>query len=311
MWELPPLKALKAFESAARHMSFVDAAQELNVTPSAISRQIKLIEDYFGVPLFERGHREVALTPESARYVKVISGVFELIDESSRQLRQAGRNMSMTVSLPPTLLGWLVPRLANRPGDPPNFTVNFSTAAYLAGHVTNSVFYDVSIQARRNEDWPDDMVVDFLFKSYLTPVCTQQLADAMLGDGNLQQLRRVALLRSKFRMAAWSTWLEAMGEKAASAYRYQEFPNSTLAFQAASCGLGVAIGDPALLGDELKSGALVMPFDKVVDSGVSYFAIYSRESLERRQVRSFRRWIQQECTPLRELRATEPAEAGS
>lgn len=303
MWKLPPLKALRAFEAAARHMSFNEASRELNVTPSAISRQIKLIEDYFGTPLFERGHREVTLTPESARFVKVISGVFELIEESSRQLHQNGRNMSMTVSLPPTLLGWLLPRMANRPGDQTDFTVNFSTAAYLGGHVTHSVFDDVSIQARRNSEWPDDVEVDFLFKSYLTPVCTRQLAETMLSDGDLRQLRKVALLRSKFRMSAWSTWFEAMGERTSNAYRYQEFPNSSLAFQGAACGLGVAIGDPALLGEELRNGTLVMPFNRIVDSSVSYFAVYSRESLDRPQVRGFRRWLLKECLPMREMRS--------
>ncbi len=299
MWELPPLKALRAFEAAARHLSFNEAANELCVTPSAISRQIKLLEDYFGIALFERGHREVSLTPESKRYVKVISGVFELVEEGGRQLRQLGANKSMTVSLPPTLLSWLVPRLVDGPAGHSDFTVNFSTAAYLGGHVSKGVFSDVSIQARRDEDWPEDVEVDFLFKSYLTPVCTAQLAESQVGLKSLEDLRKFSLLRSKFRMFAWSTWLEKAGQTVNENLRYQEFPNSTLAFQAAMCGVGVAIGDPVLLAEELEAKQLVTPFDLVVDSGVSYFAIYPRESLENRHIRNFRKWLLVQCEGLR------------
>jgi LysR family glycine cleavage system transcriptional activator len=286
---LPPLKAIRYFESAARHLSFTKAAQELNVTHSAVSHQIKALEEWLGVPLFRRLNRALVLTEEGQAYVQPVREAFERLAEASRRLRVHEQSGALTVSAMPSFAAkWLVPRLRGFRELHPEKDVRISATEKLVDFDREDV--DVAIRYGRG-DWPN-LRVELLMRESLFPVCSPKLLEGPTPLREPADLVHHSLLHdSDWREDWWVRWFAAAGIDAGALRRSLSFNASNLLLQAAMDGLGVALSQHALAGDDLAAGRLVKPFDIELSSDYGYYVLTREAAADRPKIRAFREWL--------------------
>src|SRR5690349_20213766 len=300
-----PLNALRAFEAAARHLSFKLAARELHVTAGAVSHQVKLLEDYLGVALFRRLTRALELTAEArALLPKVQEGLASLAD-AVELVRTRVEAPALTVIAPPNFAArWLVPRLArftqanpavelhvaSRPGmidgrgdseavpmadiryDPPMAMVRFGDGHYPGAHV------------------------DEVFSAVYVPVCSPALLKGAHPLRKPEDLRHHTLLHEdtvteEGARPSWADWLRSVGVSDIDATRGPHFSDASLSFEAALEGLGVALVMKPLVRTEIEAGRLVVPFDIAAPAGFSYYLVTPEASEHAGTVAAFRRWL--------------------
>jgi LysR family transcriptional regulator, glycine cleavage system transcriptional activator len=284
---LPPLSALRAFEAAGRNLSIARAAEELSVTPGAISRQIRALEDYLGVPLFERNHREVKLTAASSAYVSSLTEVFDDAERATRRMVRAHRRETLHVYSSITFtLRWLVPHLASFRAKYPDQEIQL-TAALPSALDFDDGDVDVAIQSITP---PPEMISHRLIEVEFVPVCSAKLLAESGPLTTVADLGRMTLLSSVARGRDWENWLAAAGYPGLQPHHSISFENSILAYQAALEGIGVAIGRRFLIADDLASGRLVAPLDFVLRDGSAFHIVYSPKAASNPQVIQFRDW---------------------
>jgi DNA-binding transcriptional LysR family regulator len=290
---LPPLYALQAFLAAARHGSFTSAAQQLHLTQSAVSRQVQLLEEWFGCPLFVRQARGLALTAEGQALLAPVEEALQALAQASAQVR---RSMGvLTVQLPPTLqVRWFLPRLPQLKDALPELEVRVSTHwAAVPDFARAGV--DV-IVAHGPGGWPN-VVERLLMREVLTPMCAPALRERLRTPADLGT---VTLLHPSPHMGEWAAWMRGAGVQRHEAQRDQVFDTLDMSLQAAERGQGVAIADPAMLGEVLQSGRLVMPFGARVPSGNSYFITYPPQRQGQRKIALFEAWLLAQMTAAEE-----------
>lgn len=290
---LPPLKAIRYFESAARHLSFTKAAQELYVTHSAISHQIKALEEWLGVKLFRRLNRRLVLTEAGQTYVKPVHEAFERLADASRLLRAREQGGALTVSVMPSFAAkWLVPRLRSFRERHPEIDVRISATEQLVEFSRDDV--DIAIRYGRG-NWPG-LRIEPLLHETLFPVCSPKL---LTGAPPLREpadlLQHVLLNDSDWRQDWWVRWLAAAGIESKIPRRALSFNYSNLMLQAAIDGLGVALTQEALAGDDLAAGRLVRPFALSLSSDYGYYVVAPDETADRPKVAAFRNWLLSEA----------------
>ncbi len=284
---LPPLSALRAFEAAGRNLSIARAAEELLVTPGAISRQIRALEDYLGMQLFERNHRDVKLTEASSAYVKSLTECFDEAERATRRMVRTQRHYTLHVYSSITFtLRWLVPHLASFRAKHPDLEIKL-TAALPSVVDLETGDVDVAIQSIPP---PPDMISHRLIDVEFVPVCSAKLLADSGPLTTVADLSRVTLLSSNARLHDWENWLAAAGSPGLQPYHSISFENSILAYQAALEGIGVAIGRRFLIADDLASGRLVAPLDFVLRDGSAFHIVYSPKAASNPQVIQFRDW---------------------
>jgi len=296
----PPLKAVRYFESAARHLSFSKAAEELNVTHSAISHQIKALEEWVGQPLFDRTGRALRLTEAGRQFLPPVRSAFQQLADAAQDLRQLCHGGPLTVSVLPSLASkWLVPRLFDFRTKHPEIEVRISAPERLEQVGQGGI--DIAVRYGRGR-WPG-VETELLLQDDLFPVCSPLL---MNGDPPLREPRDLAqfnLLSDSTWQAAqfdfWHQWLEPAGVTGLELKTGFSFNYSNLLIQAAVDGLGVALGNTMLAGDDLRAGRLVKPFDISVPLDTAYYVVYAREALKRPKIRAFRDWLMDQIAPLR------------
>lgn len=267
---LPPLNPMRTFEVAARNPTFTAAANELGVTQAAVSRQIGVLEGFFGVPLFERDVRSIKLTPIGRRLHKEISSAFEIIRGATEQVFNEGNKRSVRIQTYPTFAArWLMPRMAVFIADHPDIQLQVDTAikpAEFARHET-----DIAILFG-NGTWPGVRGYP-LFRDEIEPVCSPHLIKST-ALRTPADLRKVVLLCSKYRMRDWHDWLAGVDWQDVDAFKWHMFQSSLLTCQAAIEGLGVAMGQVRLLHQEFESGALVRPFRRPLARDLHYWIVW-------------------------------------
>lgn len=288
---LPPLNALRAFEAAGRHVSFTKAAEELFVTPGAVSRQIKLLEDVLGVELFERTSRDLRISEDTREYVVALGDAFNQINRATNRLLTAHRAKSLRIHCPMTFtLRWLMPRLPKFHELYPTREIQLTTTLLpIPSSLLNLGDVDVVIQLGKG-NWPD-LVTHRLAGGALVPVCSPDYLAAMGGRLTVDRLAEATLLRSMARPDDWRDWLDAAGGESIDDQRGLQFESSSLAYQAAIQGIGIAIGQLSLVEQDLAAGRLVAPLDFVHDNGNAYYLSYSRQSENDARLIEFRDWI--------------------
>lgn len=284
---LPPLNALRAFEAAARHGSFVAAAEELSVTPAAISHQVKALEERLGVSLFRRLARGLALTEEGQALLPDLRDAF---DRMALALDRVGRQASgkvLTISLITTfLLAWLVPRLHRFQAKHPDIEVRMTSSR----HVVDFGREDVDAAVRFVDRPAEGLFAIKLFNDVLTPLCGRRYRDRLK---TIEDLRKVPLIDTAFN-PEWPIWLEGIGQQALKPRRSLAFDSTKIAVEAAIEGAGVAIGPPNLFREEIEDGRLFQPFPQVVESGKAWWFVCPANSAERPKIRAFRAWLTEE-----------------
>lgn len=285
---LPPLGALRTFEAAARHTSFTRAASELFVTPGAVSRQIGALEEFIGFALFERSNRDVKLTPAGQAYARAIGAAFAQIMEATRQLQASGQQAPLRISAPLTFaLRWLIPRLAHYKEAHPQNDYRLTTVVPIPLKMTPE--YDVGIRILRSSP---EIAAFKLFDVELVPVCSPRLLAGAAPLKEPADLRHHVLLHSSARPRDWPLWLEMVGATdQVDLNTATQFESSSVAYQAALEGIGVALAMKGLVEDYLATGQLVMPFPQTYRDGSAFSLVYARRAEPNAQIVAFRDWI--------------------
>ncbi len=298
---LPPLNALKAFEAAARHLSFTKAAEELNVTPAAVSHQVKALEELYGVSLFQRLTRALRLTEAGQQALPLIGqGLDKLAQGADRLRAHAGRQV-LTISVSPSFGAlWLVPRLEGFRKRHPDIEIRLDGTDRLATIGTDGV--DVAV--RYGPGGYKNVRADFLFTQMNMPVCSPALLEGPHPLRSPEDLTHHTLLHIDWKEAeaSWRMWLLAAGLQHIDPTRGPHYTMESMAVQAALEGQGVALVGDVLVADELAAGRLVRPFDVELNTPLSfsYYLISALSDVEEPKVTAFRTWL------LEEARATPP-----
>lgn len=288
MAALPPLGTLRVFEAAARHLSFQDAAAELHVTPSAVSHQIKTLEDFLGKSLFTRAKRRVALTPEGRKYLSAIQQALEDIRVATARLQGAQDSQLLTISVAPSLAsGWLVPRLSVFQMKCPDIEVRITTSTQTVD-LRKTLDIDIGIRFGDGH-WPG-LRAHRLLNMQLLPVCSPKLLEQHGAVKKPSDLAGLTLLHALPRLGDWRSWFAAAGARDIDPDRGPKFQDTPLAINAAVSGLGVAIADRQLVQTEMDNGRLVAPFDITVPSSVGYYLVYRNNQHNDPRIKAFRDW---------------------
>ncbi len=293
--KLPPLNALRAFEAAARHLSFSKAAEELGVTPAAVSHQIKGLEDFLGVVLFQRLTRALRLSDAAQAALPALRDGFAKLAEASESLKSQADSAVLMVSAGPSLAAkWLVPRLDNFRQCCPDMDLRLDATDDLVDFRRDGV--DIALRYGRGH-YPGHRV-DPLFGEKYSPVCSPRL---MAGPHPLRvpgDLRHHTLLHLNWRQEDvsapnWRMWLLAAGIEDIDASRGARFNMEVLVVQAALEGQGVALTSETLIEADLKQGRLFRPFDLTVAdlSGFAYYLVCPEARAEEPKIVAFRDWI--------------------
>ncbi len=284
---LPPLNALKAFETAARHLSFTKAAEEMFVTQAAISHQIKALEDHLGLKLFMRKNRSLLLTEEGQGYFLDIKEIFLQLHEATEKLLARGAKGSLTVSLPPSFaIQWLVPRLSLFSELNPDIDVRIRAVDYEEGSLTDDV--DVAIYYGRGS-WRN-LHADKLHTEYLVPVCSPMLLNRAKPLNEPADLRFHTLLHDGTR-EAWKAWFTSQGFKHFNVNQGPIFSHTAMVLQAAIHGQGVALAHNILARPDITSGRLIVPFNHVLQSKDAYYLVCRDNQIELGKIAAFRDWM--------------------
>lgn len=295
---LPPLNALRAFEAAARHGGFVSAAEELAVTPAAISHQIKGLEDTLGVPLFVRMHRAVELTSAGRALLPGLSDAFDRMARSVEDVvRQMDANRPLTVSVSPSFAAkWLVPRLERFLARHPDYAVRF----HADQRVVNLYAEDVDMAIRLTAD-PGDLEAVTLFTDRIFPVCAPTLRSVLTAPAALsrQTLIYDELYEKTSKSCGWKDWLAKAGASGLRPAKEITYSHLTLCLDAAVRGLGVALGRGSLVEAELKAGTLVRPFQVTGDTPLRHHLVWLKDRPLRPAAEAFRDWVIEEAQAFR------------
>lgn len=297
MLRLPPLNALRAFESAARHASFKRAAEELCVTQGAISRHIQNLEQSVGVRMFTRRHRQVVLTREGELYLGVVRDAFGRIAQATGDLRSRGDDRMLRVKLPITCaVRWLVPRLARFHALHPAISVQITTSHEAVDFDRE----DIDVAVHYGPDIPSGLTGGKMFGERLIPICSPRLLGRRKALRKPRDLANHVLLHSIRRPNDWRQWLEAAGVGDLEGDHGLTFENSSLTYHGAAQGLGLAMAQLALVADDLAAGQIAAPFKRpVVANDVAYHLVFPKERAHLGKIRDFHQWITREAAATR------------
>lgn len=292
---LPSLNGLRAFECAARHMSFTRAAEELNVTQTAISHQIRRLEDELGVRLFMRLKDGLALTEEGNAFLPGIRSAFLELRYSTEKLLESSNNSVLTIStLVSVASKWLLPRLPSFREAHPQIDVRISASTewvdFRKGGIDAAIRYG-------DGNWPG-LRADWLMSDEIFPVCSPRL---LTGDKPLNtpvDLAHHPLLQvSGVTANDWNDWLHAAGQPPLTANGPRlTFDLAMMAVQAAIDGQGVCIGRSTYVDDDLRAGRLVAPFDLRLKSASGFYLVTPHDQAESKKIVAFRGWLSQVLT---------------
>lgn len=289
---LPPLPALRLFEAAGRHQSFKLAAAELHVTPSAVSHGIVGLEEALGVQLFVREPRGISLTATGADYLSYVSEAFSLIAIGTQRLPNHRANRPVALSCAPTFASrWLLPRLAQFRAHWPNVNVSVDTSHRQVGFPVDG--FDFAVRMSRSPvagaAWTR------LFGERLVPVCSPAYLENLRDAHGHLDLRRATLIHVNAASEDWQAWLDATGADDIETADGLRVDTIQLAFEAASMGLGVALGRRPLVDSDLASGMLVEARPQTITSDTAYWLVSAENAERRPELLDFRRWLVSEA----------------
>lgn len=285
--KLPPLNALKAFEAAARHLSFTKAADELFVTQAAVSHQIKSLEDYLGIKLFLRKNRTLLLTEEGQSYFLDIKDIFISLLEATEKLLAKGAKGVITVALPPSFaIHWLVPRLSLFSELNPEVDVRIKASDDDDSSLTDDV--DVAVYYGKGK-W-SGVRSDKLHTEFISPVCSPQLLRSNKPLNDLSDLGKHTLLHDTSR-EGWKQWIRQFNVLGINVNQGPIFSHSTMVLQAAILGQGVALGHSVLARPEIEAGRLIYPFGEKMISRNAYYLVCRESQSELGKIVAFRDWM--------------------
>ncbi len=288
---LPPLNPLHVFEVASRLLSFTKAADELSVTQSAVSRQIAALEAAINVKLFNRERDGLVLTTAGEAYRKEIGPAFARILWATNEIRAHRLSIPLQLRVYSSFASrWLIPRLPSFRARHPGIELRMNTAAQPVDFSRDTV--DLAIQFG-DGNWPN-ISSKKIMDDAIQPVCSRSLIDKVGGIRSVDDLVKVQLISARLRARDWKDWLKSQNASV-PLRNCMEFPSSQLAYEAAATGLGVAMGQLALVESDLAEGRLVCLFDKPLKRRLGYYAMWPKDLSLSPNMRKFLDWISSEA----------------
>lgn len=284
---LPPPAWLRTFEAAARHMSFTQAADELHVTQSAVSQQIRLLEDRLGEPLFHRLPRSIQLTEAGKAYLPVVRDAFEQLSLATEQVFGYARTELVTIRATPGFGEfWLAPRLGDLYASHPDVEVRVTSTIWNAEFMEAGVDLEVRYGT---DEWPE-LETRRLTREYLVPVCAPSIADRL--GGNPRRLADERLLHVDGFRNGWAEWLQhADAAGAVDAGRGSHFDTAILPIRLACEGLGIALGRWSLVERHIHDGRLVQPFPVSMPVDEAFYVTWPSDEPLRPEATVLRDWM--------------------
>jgi LysR family glycine cleavage system transcriptional activator len=289
---LPPLNALRAFEAAARHMNFSRAADELSVTPGAVSQQIQNLEDYIGAPLFKRTPKGLLLTDAAQTALPALREAFDRLAEAASLLTAAEEGRRLTVSVAPSFAAkWLVPRIGRFEAAHPEIEVWVNAGLELVDFTSG----EIDLAIRYGSGRYPGLEVTRLLGETVSPVASPALLETnpIKGLGDLQNhvLLHDGSPDADESCPDWAMWLAARGIRGVDGARGPRFNQSSLVIEAAVNGRGVALAKQTLAQADLDAGRLVMPFEDATAVDFAYFIVHPKAKARLTSVRAFVGWL--------------------
>ena len=291
---LPPLNALRVFEAAARQASFARAAEELHVTPAAISQQIKILEDYLGVTLFNRG-KALALSESASAVLPQLSDAFDQMERAVAKMRARNDKGPLVVSAPPAFAArWLIPRLDDFHAHHPDVDLHLMATQRLVDFNLE----DVDAAIRFGAGKYPGLHVERLMAETIVVVAAPKVAASIKKPADLL---RCTLLEDKWHVDQglfpdWKTWLATLGVDSKTAPRIQGFGGAGLAIQAAVSGLGLTLAWSSLVIDDISAKRLRQVLDQAIPSTLGYHFVAPENNAALGKVQAFRNWLLAQVT---------------
>ena len=283
------IKAVQAFEAAARLGSFALAAEDLAVTPSAVSHQVKLLEDQLGIRLFHRVHRSVLLTDAGRHYANEVTGAFARIDAATQAVAMTGGSAILTVHCTPSFATqWLMPRLTRFKELHPGIDIRLH--ASVAPADLSQGLVDVDIRYNPGPPPAGAVLVPFP-EDTIVPMCSPALAGGLNPIRRPEDLSRHALIHSEINILGWGDWARRHRKVQLDMERGPRFDRSFMAISAAVDGLGVCLDSVLLAERELLSGKLVVPFPTKGMKAQGHALVTLKSTADLPKIRAFREWL--------------------
>jgi LysR family glycine cleavage system transcriptional activator len=294
MRHLPPLRALLAFEATARHLSVARAAEELCLSPSAVSHQLRTIENYLGIRLFHRTTRTMHLTDAGYGYLQVVIGGLDRIATATQDVFDAGFTDVLTVQCPPSFApAWLVPRLSEFVLLHPDIDLRIRATPDPVDLLRSGV--DVEIRYHRGET--AGLVVEPLLEESIVPLASPALARRLRRKSPQEALGSTPLIHSERSTVNWAAWLRAQRISGVSVARGLRFDRAYLSIQAAIDGLGIALESTVFAERAIATKSLTRLFPRHPEpTTMAHFMVVSEANANVPKVRKFRDWIVQAAT---------------
>jgi LysR family glycine cleavage system transcriptional activator len=295
MKPLPSLDVLKTFLVVAQKLNFTRAADVLNLTQGAVSRQISGLEAHLGYALFVRQARGLALTPHGAMLLAPLQQAFAQISEALE--KSGAQSGTLRVKCPTCAMRWILPRVIRLQNERPDLVVEV-TAAVSHGVEFNAEQFDAAIVYGKPA--VKGVTAHHLFDEVLTPVCAPGLWKGKRGRAATpDDLADKTLLHPTRDRRDWLRWLEAYGFRGLPSAKAQHFDTLDLAISSAMQGLGVAIGDLSLIEEDLRAKRIITPFSLCVPSGAAYYLIYPERPAPSPALQQFAAWLADEAAETR------------
>lgn len=302
---LLPLNALRAFDAAARHMSFKLAADDLSVTPAAISQQIRSLEDFLGVELFRRTNRSLVLTEAAQLSLAPLKEGFERMEEAVDILTESKTSNVLKVSVSPSFASkWLVPRLASFYERRPDAIVKISATM----QITDFKAEDVDIAIRYGLGNYTGLYEEEILRETVFPVCAPSLIEGKEDATCPSAILNYTLIHDDSTaeddsVPTWAMWMKAAGIQMAEGMPALHFNNHALAIEAAVAGRGILLARSVIAEEDLKAGRLVKPFGEAVPINFAHYIVCPEDKLKNERVQDLIDWLRTETG-----KKTEPEE---
>jgi len=288
-FKLPPLSSVRVFEAAARHGSFKKAAEELNITASAVSHAVQNLEDWLGVALFQRGGGKLGLTEPGAAYAVAVGEALKAVGEATARLPGRRSQGRLAISSAPGFAAlWLLPRLSRFTERYPETAVDIETSLKAVDLPIEGI--DAAVRfapaSRAMPSWTR------LLEESLVPVCSPSLLEKHAGLSGLELIARADLIHMTSVSGDWAEWFRIVGARPPANVRAGLWVDTiNMALEAARRGYGIALGRTPLVDAEIKSGQLVRLFDQSVPSGWCYWLVTMDADFQSQDVKTFRQWL--------------------
>lgn len=287
---LPPLNSLRTFESAARHLSFTKASEELFVTQAAVSHQVKHLEEFLGIALFYRKNRKLVLTEEGADYWPQIKDIFEHLKNATESIQSSGVSGSLNVSSPPTFaIEWLIPRLDDFKKLFPEIDVRISAnnddkeVDFFGEDIDLAIYFSKGMYRK-------GIYKERLLDEYLVPLCSPKLLDSDIPLDSPEDLKKHTLIHENS-TEDWKRWLDKAGVGSMDLSHGTLFSHNVMVLQAAIHGQGIALGYSLLAHNLIEDGRLVVAFDVTLSSINSYDFACPEGHQEKHKIKAFKDWL--------------------